>query len=105
LILILYGCSDNPIEVSDTKWGCAKYEGTRKCVIEFVINNNSDFANEATVKIRAHRRRSIGEAVTNEVVGENTLVVRFSPNEIKTVHHEMMIKRKSTQIVVSAWAN
>jgi hypothetical protein len=76
---------------------------TRECLVNYTIRNNDDFVQEATVKIRAHRRRRINDVVSNEVVDENTLTVKLTPREQKSLKHNMIINRKITQIVVSAY--
>ncbi len=71
--------------------------------MSYTITNNGDFVQEATVKIRAHRRRRIDDAVSNEVVGESTIIVKLGPKEEKSQNHTMILKRNVTQIVVSAY--
>jgi hypothetical protein len=103
IILSLVSCSNGPIEVVSYSWDCEKKNTIRECLVNFTIKNNDDFVQEATVKIRAHRRRRIDDAVSNEVVGENTLIVNLAPKEKKSLKHKMVIHRKITQIVVSAY--
>jgi hypothetical protein len=103
IFISLAGCSNSPVEVVDYKWDCEKKNNARECLVSYTIKNNDDFVQEATVKIRAHRRRRIDDAVSNEVVGENTIIVKLGPKEEKSQRHNMILKRKLTQIVVSAY--
>jgi hypothetical protein len=103
IFLSLVGYSNSPIEIVDYSWDCEKKNGTRECLVSYTIKNNDYFVREATVKIRAHRRRRIDNAVSNEVVVENTVIVKLAPKEEKSQSHNMILKRKLTQIVVSAY--
>ena len=103
IILSLVGCSNGPVEVVDSSWRCEKRNNARECDVYYTIKNNDDFVREATVKVRAHRRRRIEDAVSNEVVGENTIMVKLAPKEQKKLKHIMTLKYKLTQIVVSAY--
>jgi hypothetical protein len=103
LFLSLVGCSNGQVEVVDYSWDCEKKNDTRECLVSYTIKNNDDFNQEATVKIRAHRRRRIDDAVSNDVVGENTVIIKLSPKEEKSQSHNMILKQKFTQIVVSAY--
>ena len=103
IFLSLVGCSQGPIEVVDYTWDCEKKNSTRECLVNYTIQNNDDFVREATVIIRAHRRRRIDDAVSNEVVGENTIIAKLAPKEKKSQRHKMILNRKLTQIVVSAY--
>ena len=103
IIISLVGCSNGPIEVLSFSSDCEKKKNIRECLVNYTIRNNDDFVREATVKIRAHRRRRIDDAVSNEVVGENTQIIKLGPKEQKSLEHKMIINRKLTQIVVSAY--
>lgn len=103
IFLSLVGCSRGPIEVVDYTWDCEKKDNTRDCLVNYTIKNNDDFVQQATVKIRAHRQRRIDDAVSNEVVGENKIVVKLAPKEQKSQRHNMILNRKLTQIVVSTY--
>ena len=103
IILALTGCSKDPIELVNSSWDCKKKNNKTDCTVNFTIKNNDDFVQHATVKIRAHRKRRIDDAVANEVVGENTLNVELAPKEQKNLKHNMILEQKLTQIVVSAY--
>lgn len=103
IFLSFAGCSNSPIEVVSYTWDCEQMNDARECLVIYTIKNNDEFVQEATVKIRAHRRRRINESVSNKVVGENTIIVKLAPKEQKILRHKMIIKRKPTQIVVSAY--
>jgi hypothetical protein len=103
IILSLVGCSSGPIEIVNYSWDCEKKNNTRECKVNYTIKNNDDFFQEATVKIRAHRRRTINDAVSIEVVGEDTLIVKLAPKEQKSLSHSMIVNRRLTQIIVSAY--
>jgi hypothetical protein len=103
IFLSLVGCSRGSIEVVDYTWDCEKKNNTRDCLVNYTIKNNDDFVQEATVKVRAHRRRRIDNAVSNEVVGEDTIIVKLAPKEEKSQSHNMILYRKISQIVVSAY--
>ncbi|MEW8066387.1 MAG: hypothetical protein AB2804_07200 [Candidatus Thiodiazotropha endolucinida] len=103
ILLTFVGCSNDPVEVVSSSWSCKKKNNIRECLVNYSIVNNDDFVHEATVNIRAHRRRRNDNAVTNEVVDENTLIVKLAPKEQRSLRHNMIISRKLKQIVVSAY--
>jgi hypothetical protein len=103
IIIYLVGCSGGPIEVVSYSWSCENKNNIIECLVNYTIKNNDDFVQDATVKIRAHRRRRINDAVSNEIVGENTQIVKIEPKEQISIKHKMTIKQKLTQIVVSAY--
>lgn len=89
----------------DYTWSCEKKDNTRDCLVNYTIKNNDDFVQQATVKIRAHKRRRVDDALSNEIVGENAIVVKLAPKEEKSQRHNIILNRKLTQIVVSAYVS
>ena len=104
-MLGMSGCSQSEVSVHDSSWRCHKQAGTRTCLIDFTVRNNSDFVTHATLKMRAYSRSRVGDAITLEVVGKDEMAIRLSPKEARRMQHVMTLHRPVSQIVLSAYAS
>ena len=98
LTIVETGCSRDPTDITNTKWECNK---NRKCSISFIAENKSHLPVESIIRIRAHRRRYMGDAVQNYVVGDKVLHTTLDPGEKHQYSETLESNSFVTNIVVT----
>lgn len=96
----LRGLKDRPITVSDTRWECSE----ERCLVRFMVQNETDEAVAADIVITARARRQEKGADTATIVqvGQGSLHVELPPWVSKEMVYGLSVEGRPDFISVRA---
>jgi len=94
-ISLLYGCAKE-VAIESQKWTYEK----GVCTVSFKLRNNGNENISQNVRIVAHKKKSIGDALVSDIIGEKVINIKLEPYEEKQISETLyLLPNKRPDIV------